>query len=94
MFKELTTMALVATISTSVSNNFNSVLAAAKDIVSIHTAAAENIGKPNEFFNSVAAQQKRLGSFGEKVAAMDVEKLAALNLQKQAGPFGVMMPTK
>lgn len=80
MLKELSTMALVATMTTTISNHFDTVMVAAKDISAVY-AAASNGAQPEVFLNSVKAQEKRLNAIGNKVASMDI--------RKELGPFGV-----
>lgn len=82
MLKELSTMALVAVTTTTISNHFDSVMIAAKDISSVYAAAANP--DPSQFLNSVKAQEKRLTAFGQKVASLDIKQ--------ELGPFGVVMP--
>ncbi len=84
MIKELGTMALVAVTTTSISNHFDTVMVAARDISSVYAAASNNTN-PDVFLNSVKAQEKRLNDLSNKVASLDIKK--------ELGPFGVMVPT-
>ena len=83
MLKELTTMALVATITTNVTSHFDVVMLGAQDIASIYNKAATS-KNPDEFISSVEHEKKRLDVLSKKVAAM--------NIQKELGPFGVVIP--
>lgn len=83
MLKELSTMALVAVITTNISNHFGSVMGAAQDIQAVYTKAGMVVTQPQkfDFMSNVSEQTARLEKFGKKVAQMDPAK----NL----GPFGV-----
>ena len=84
MIKELSTMALVAVVTTSVSNHFGSVLGAAQDIQAVYTKAGNVVTQPHsyDFASSVSTQTARLEKFGRQVAQ--------INPVHDIGPFGVI----
>lgn len=87
MIKELSTMALVATMTTTMSTNFEMALGTAKDIVAIYTAAGEHSKDPTAFLNSIQGEQTRLKKFSGQVASLDLQ----YELDSK-GPFGVTIP--
>ena len=82
MFKELSTMALVAVMTTNISQHFDTVLGAAKDIAGVYQVAA-TAKSPEEFIAKTKVKTARLTAISEKVAKMDVKK--------ELGPFGVVL---
>lgn len=83
MIKELSTMALVAVVTTNISNHFGTVMGAAQDIQAVYTQAGQIVTQPHkpfDFVNSVSAQTERLEKIGQKVVRMDPSEYL--------GPFG------
>jgi len=85
MIKELVTMAMVATVTTSISNNFDRVMGAAKDITAIYAQAGTS-QSPEAFLTNIKPQQDRLDIFGKQVASLTPQ-----DLEKEVGPFGVIV---
>lgn len=82
MIKELSTMALVAVMTTNISQHFDTVMGAAQDIAGVYRIAA-TAKSPEAFLNGVTVQTARLTAIGNRVMTMDV--------QKELGPFGVVV---
>lgn len=82
MMKELSTMALVAVMTTNISQHFDTVMGAAQDIAGVYRVAA-TAKSPDEFIAKTKMRTARLTAMSEKVAKMDV--------QKELGPFGVVL---
>ncbi len=83
MIKELATMALVAVVTTSISNHFGSVLGAAQDIQAVYTKAGMVVTQPQGFdlMGSVSEHTARLEGFGRK--------MTQVASSQNIGPFGV-----
>lgn len=85
MIKELSTMALVAVLTTNISNHFEMVMGAAQDISGVYQAASV-AGSPQQFAAATKDRVTRLTAVADRVQTMD--------LAQEVGPFGVVMASK
>ena len=85
MIKELSTMALVAVLTTNISNHFQMVMGAAQDIAGVYQSASV-AGSPQQFASATKERVARLTAVADHVQTMDVAQ--------EIGPFGVVMASK
>lgn len=85
MIKELSTMALVAVMTTNISNHFDMVMGTAQDIAGVYKAASV-AGNPEQFAEATKDRLVRLTAVADHVQHMD--------LAQEAGPFGVVMASR
>ena len=85
MIKELSTMALVAVLTTNISNHFQMVMGAAQDIAGVYQQASV-AGTPEQFAAATKDRVARLTAVADKVQTIDVAQ--------ELGPFGVVMASK
>lgn len=85
MIKELGTMALVAVLTTNISNHFQMVMGTAQDISGVYQEA-RTAGTPERFALVTKERVTRLTAVANHVQTLDV--------QKELGPFGVVMAAK